>query len=46
MKKLIVSALLITGFAAAAMTLPGYDIVIKVTEKSAAACDQPGCDAE
>lgn len=35
------------GFALAAFTLPGYNVVIKITEKAAAACDDPaGCEGE
>lgn len=34
-----------TDGAFAAFALPGYNVVIKITEKNAAACDDPfGCD--
>ena len=44
MKKIIVSAAIIAGFAFAAFSLPGYKVVVKVTENNANACNEPGCE--
>lgn len=41
MKKVLTTALIVAGFAIAAFGLPDYEI--KIVEKSAAACDDPGC---
>lgn len=44
MKKLIVSAAIIAGFAFAAFSLPGYKVVVKITEENANACNNPNCE--
>lgn len=43
MKKFVVSALIIAGFALAA-SLPGYQI--KIIETGASACDDPNCGSD
>ena len=46
MKKLIVSAAIIAGFAFAAFSLPGYKVVVKITEENANACESMNCDGD
>jgi hypothetical protein len=41
MQKLITTALIIAGFLIAALVAPNYEI--KLVEKTASACSDPGC---